>query len=661
MYFGLGDLSFYTYFVFFVIAATLSWFVPGWVIVSRIKFQDKLMELALAVPVGIAFWGIQGYILGYLGWRFLTYAYLVLFLIFFLRQLAKFRKNAAQAGHQLKQQPWLLNLAIVISSFLQILGHVISGLRESEGVVFYFLRSHIMHLAYIQSLAKHFPPLEPGASGLPIENYHYWADLVLADLVRIWPMPVMHLLFQYAPVLLSLVFTLLVVRLVYRLKGTGLTAGIAVFLFTFGADAAYLFTLILHQHWGAKITMIDSGLVQYFNIPQVFARLVFVALLFPLLHWWKSRSLKSGLLTVILLATLFGFKIYYGIYAVFGFCLVLLVKGIQAVLKQVGDRNYGMALLETLKQMKTDIFLLILLALGSLAVYLPPNKNAGGLFYSPLEWPKLFLGAEQIDFNEWWLRMQVYQEAGNFRNILIFNALAVIIALIALFGTRLLGLLPTRKTAQSWPKELLLFFIPTNLLFLLLGLLTMQHSGGLNTFNFFIVPVVAFNLLAAFNLTHLPRKIVAAGLVIFVLLTLPRSLMKLAEIVDSYQSKNTSVFVSQDELEALQFIKESLAENVVVQAHPKNNQDRQTPYVAFFSHRFSYVSGLSMLESHNQPFEPRQEAVLAAFSQRNPLPELQSLEIDYIYLVGKERARHEFPAEAIVFQNSTVMVVAANF
>jgi len=641
----------------------VSWFVPGWVIVSRIKFQDKLTELALSIPVGLAFWGIQGYILGYLGWRFLTYAYLALFLLFFLRELSKFKKSAAQAYRELKQQPLLLTIAIIISSFLQILGHVVSGLRGDEGMAFYFLRSHIMHLAYIQALAQHFPPLEPGASGLPIENYHYWADLVLADLVRIWPMPVTQLLFQYSPVLLSLIFTLLIVRLVYQLKGTGLAAGVAVFLFTFGADAAYLFTLILHGHWGAKITMIDSGLVQYFNIPQVFARLVFIAALFPLLHWWKNRSLASGLLTVVLMVTLFGFKIYYGIYAVFGFCFVLLIKGIRELLKQAGDHSYRMALLETLKQIKADIFLLSWLTLGSLAVYLPPNKNAGGLFYSPLEWPKLFLGAEQINFNEWWLRMQVYEAAGNWRNVLIFNALAVIIALISLFGTRILGLLPTSKTAKSLPQELLLFFIPTNLLFLLLGLLTMQHSGGLNTFNFFIVPVVAFNLLTVFNLTNItnvPKKIIAGVLVIFVLLTLPRSLMKLAEIVESYQSQKTSVFISQDELEALQFIKENLAADAVIQAHPKNVPDQQTPYVAFFSNRFSYVSGISMLESHNQPFEPRQEAVVAAFRQNNPLMDLQNLGIDYLYLVGKERENYELPANSIVFQNETVVVVAAN-
>lgn len=658
MIFGLGDPQFYLYFGFFLIASFISWFVPGWIVVSRVKLKDKLAEMALSLPAGIAFWGIQGYIFGYLQLRLLSYVYIGVFLVLFLRKIPLFLSNLIKAKQIFGLQPKLLNLSILAGSVVQILGHSISGLQKNGAVAFYFLRSHVMHLAYIQSIAEHFPPLEPGASGLPLQNYHYWSDLVLADLVRIWPIPIMHLVFQYAPIILSLSFTLLIVRLVYRLKDSNLVAYLAVFLFSLGADASYIFTLILHGSWGETITTIDSGLAHYFNIPQVFARLIFVAVIFLLLEWWKKKKLEVGLITVLLMATLFGFKVYHGIYAVIGFCAVIAFKGLQEFFTQLKNKNVLKAFIFTLKQIKIELLLTLSLAICSLAVFLPPNKNSGGLFYSPLEWPKLFLGAEQINFNEWWLRMQVYEEAQNYRNIIIFNLIAIAIALLSIFGTRLLGILPTIKTESKLPKELLAFLIPANIIFLLLGLFTMQESGGLNTFNFFIVPIVSFNLFTALNLANLPKKFIVPAVIVFILLTLPRSVFKLAEIIQNYQNQNTTVYISNHEIEALNFIKNSLPETAIVQSHPNNNQDRQTPYVSFFSDRLTYLSGVSMLGSHNQPYEERQELVLTSFEKTNPLPDLNAVGVDYIYLVGEQRVGYQFPDENLVFQNSEVMILS---
>lgn len=659
MFFALSDIALYGFFAWFLIAAFFSWFVPGWVLISRVKLHDSLAELLLALPAGIAFWGVQGYVFGYAGLRWLSFVYILLAAVFFWRERRYFLSRMQQARVVLQQeQPWLLSLAVVLSSGLQILGHVMSGLVENGKVTFYFLKSSVMHLAYIQSLSQTFPPVEPSATQLPLENYHYWSDLVLADIARVWQIPVAPLFFQYAPIMLSLCFTLLIVRLVYALKGSHRAAAMAVFLFTLGADAAYVFSLILHREWGASISMIDSGLVHYFNIPQVFARLVFVAVVFLLLHWWKKHSYGAASLAIVLSATLFGFKIYYGLYAVLGICVV----GVATVVIALWQRpRFSSALLHvqnTAMKFSKEVFLIAILAVLSLAIYLPPNKASGGLFYAPLEWPKVFLSSGQLDFSDWWLRMQVYQEAGNTRNILILNTLAIGIALVCVFGTRLIGALPTWQTACKVPWQILIFFLPVNALFLFLGLFTLQRSGGLNVYNFFIVPVVSFNVLAALNVDSFRPRTFWLLMLLFVPLTLPRTILKFQEIVVSYQQSNTTVEVSRDEQEALQFLREYTSSESIVQSHPDNAQDVRTPYVAFFSQRDSFLAGVTILESHNQPVSERETAIKEAFLDTDPIEALRSLGVSYVYLVGEQGENISVVSSRVVFENETVRVIS---
>jgi hypothetical protein len=138
--------------------------------------------------------------------------------------------------------------------------------------------------------------------------------------------------------------------------------------------------------------------------------------------------------------------------------------------------------------------------------------------------------------------MQVYQEAGNIRNITIFSGIAIAIALVSIYGTRLVGLFPSASTRKKLPVELLIFFIPVNFIFIFLGLFTMQESGGLNTFNFFIVPIVSLNIFAALSIASLPKKSLTGAILLLIVFTLPRSIQKFSEIIQSYQGQKTSIF-----------------------------------------------------------------------------------------------------------------------
>lgn len=613
--FGLLNPEFYLYFVWFFVAVTISWFIPGFIALSIIKLKNISLKFLLAFPVGMSLWGLQGYLFGYAQLRFLTYLYILVFVALF----AKTQKESGFAEVKsfwkkvTKQPKWLLFL-ILASSFLQIYSHIGSGLLNSEGLPFYFVNSvdGVLHLSYIQEIAQQFPPQEPGAVGLPLQNYHYWSDLVQAELVRVWQLPTIHIFFQYAPTLISILTTVLFLQFIAYLGGSRKAQLVALFLLTFGGDAAYLITQVLHRNWGVNVSSLDSGVTFYFNIPQVYARFVFLSILFLFLKWWKEKSLKLGILLAILTASLFGFKVYYALYTVFGVCFFIGIQMIFDFIQKLKKHSPVKAFLETIEYSQKSILFVVILATISLLVYLPVNKAAGGLTYSFFEWPHLLLSAVNIDYIDWFLRMQVYEAYGNTRNIIIFNLWAAFLTFVAVYGTRMIGMIPPITTKNENLKQLLWFFIPANILFVLLGLFTLQTSGGLNIFNFLIVPIFSFNIFTALYFDNLKTKLFIPVFILFALLTIPRSFLQLSLFYQRYQTQNTDALITNDELEAYEYLRAQ--NNIVVQKTMEEHYNYQTTYVAFMSGQPTYIGGISMLESHNQPTEERLQNVMNALS-----------------------------------------------
>jgi len=657
MYFGLANPELYFYGVLFLLATVVSWFIPGWVVLTFARLKDPVQRLVAAVPTGLALWGIQGYVLGYLGLRFLTVAYILFFVLLFFRHLRQTKyADVSTLWARRKNQPIWLFILVALAAFLQTYAHLGSGLRVAEGLPFYFVISvdGVMHLSYIQSLIQQFPPQEPGAIGLPLVNYHYWSDLVLADLARIWQIPVLHLFFQFAPLLAVFWTNLVAVKLVRTLGGSWKTIAVALFLLTFGSDAAYILTLILHGTWGGNTAALDTGINFVFNMPQVFGRLVFVGSLLLVLEWWKKRSWSLGIITVALIASLFGFKIYYALYAVGGFCSVIAYESLRTFFAYARKNPLHLAERYAVQHQWKNYVLGALLALASLAIFLPANSGAGGLVYAFFEWPRSLLSVNNINYEDWFLRMQVYEAAGNIRNITIMNGFAVFLTCIAVYGTRMLGLIPLFRAKNADWERLFAFFLPINLVFLLLGLLTLQVSGGMNVFNFLIVPIFSFVLFASFSMSQLPTKLFTPVFFLLILLSLPRSGSQLRDTWQRYHVQNTDYLITNKQLDAFAYIREELPSNAVVQVLPSDDYNTLTPYVPFFAERSSYLAGIEMLRSHNQPTEERlanlkQALAVTNSAERNQ--QLQGLGITHLILAAEEITKAGYATDTPVFSN----------
>lgn len=655
-------------FIIFIFGSFISFYLPGSLVVSFFKVRSKLTSILLSCVFGVVMWSMQGYLFGYLNIRWCTYLYLGLIFLLSILYNRYFLINIYNIFSKVLSKNKITTALIFLGIITQLLPVAGSGLRIESGIIFFGNNAYdgLTHLGFIQSLIDHFPPVEPGSYSLPLRNYHYLSDLVIAEFSRIWKVPISLLLFQFMPIFISF-FTGVAGYLTVRVFGGSKKMGNwMVFLLYFSGDAAYIFMLILHETFGFYISAIDNGTAQFLNMPNAMAKMIFITALIPLQYYISSNKKTWGIFSVFFLASLVGFKIYFGIFSILGFSLVILKRLISQLVKSE-ESNGVIRIINAVKKESFSLLLILLFVGIVFMIYIPANGSAGGLFYAPLEWPKSFLGARSIDWRDWWLRMQVYEAHKNYRNIFIWDTIAIIIALVSIHGTRLLGFFPNLKLLKFLGWEKVLFFIPGLFLFHFLGFYTLQEAGGLNVFNFFVVGTVVLSLFSSFTLGQLSesKKLFAkVFLIIFVILTIPRVVHEISYNIDNYKTHNDSYIISNEELLAMNYIDTHVSKNAIVQSNPSNEKDYNVGYLSTFSKRLTYLSGIVFLETRNRKIADKKIALKQMFDT-NSSQEFARLakdkKIQYIYLQKVPQESLRFSPDKLlmktVYENKYAIVI----
>lgn len=679
--FSILDWQFWWYAAVYIVAVLVSIYIPGQMIVhltaSRgLKKQKKLSNLVtvcLAFGMGLALWALQGYVFGYLRWRWLTFGYLLFSVVWWLVVYKNKLMDLLQDGIQILFKKYLptidkwslvLLFAGVASQYIAVIA---SGFKYKDGVCFFFLNAWdgVLHLAFIESMMRWFPPLEPGAYPLPLTNYHYFADLVVSELVRVWQLPTVHTYFQYSTLMVSLLLGVATYAVVINWGGTKRIARWALFFLYFSGNATYIFTLLLHQNFGFEVTpVIESGPNQLVNMPQAFAKLIFIVGMISFHYWIKKKQFKWGIFTALLWGTVIGFKVYFGILIAVGFILMFSFLFLQNVWQKKGKLSQS----ELVNHLKNGAVILLFAGVSGI-IFFPNNFNSGGLFWAPLAWPKLLIAPEKMNFRDWWLRRQVYQQAGNIRNLLILDAIAAVITLIGILGSRLIGFIPTPNFTKKLGIPQTVFYLGSTVVMIFLAMNTLQISGEYNVFNFFIVALLPLTFFSAFVVDYLWHKgTLFKGLVlIIVILNLPRAVHEFTTYLIQYYKGESREVISYQELEALMYIRQQTPINAIIQSHPTNRQDRETPYIAAFTQRNTYLTGTGMLESHNQPVTDRYDlldVVVLATDGAHLAKNLKKLNIDYLYLQKNRPRSLLFDLDStksaqlnIVFENDQVVII----
>lgn len=87
------DLSFWLYLLIFLFASFFAFYIPGSISLKKLHLSS-FSHIVLSLVVGMVLWGWQGFIFGLLGIRWMTYLYLFICFVLWIKTADKQRAFA---------------------------------------------------------------------------------------------------------------------------------------------------------------------------------------------------------------------------------------------------------------------------------------------------------------------------------------------------------------------------------------------------------------------------------------------------------------------------------------------------------------------------------------------------------------------------------------
>lgn len=604
------DLLFWVYFFIFPIVVFIAFFIPGDIFLKKYSFSF-LQRFVLGTCLGMVMWGWQGYIFGYLNMRWMSYVYLMVFFLLWVKpvtfNIKKIPKNI------LKNIYFPFVLIVLIGSLVQLSSVWFAGINRNNVIYFnsYSIPDNIWYIELTNEVIGRVPPFEPGMSGKIIENYHYWSNLVMAETVRVFRLPLIPTVSQYFPLLLSIFLglTIVIFGQILSLKKS-LTLWILFFVY-FGGDFVNAIQVLFTGKVDFSQQSMEDGAKFLANPPRAFALVLFFAGLNLLAAFAKSGKHSFEIIAAFILGSLIGFKVYVGMFALIGLFFLMLYY--------VFTKEYKFLLV-----FLTALFL-------SMLIYMPINSGAGGLIYVGFWRAQDYATLPTLGLIRLELARQVFAEHGNWIREHIYNLLFLIVSTVGTFGTKIIGLFQTRETLGIFPKDLNIFLASGLIVNLILGTFFIQKSGGSNAFNFLVSVFVISSVYAGISCWYWLGKVKSGFKYVFIaiiiVLTIPRSINQLVENISSL-NRNEGYVIGESELGALKYLnmKTEPSSLILIQ--------QNSTFLNFIADRQVFLYSEGVLESHNIDVSRRvgvRNTVFNSVDMSLVSSNLLANNIDYIY------------------------------
>ena len=616
------DTIFWLNFLYFILAAFVAFFIPGDVFLQKLELTG-LKRIVLASVLGLVLWAWQGMIFGYLGLRELSYIYLLIFIFvwikIFLRSKfdLKFFKNL-----KIDRSNWIIALLIVTGTVIQLNIVWYTGILFPDGFIFCCANESdlLFHASLTNQIINHFPPFQPGLYGEIVHNYHSWSNIVLAELIRVFKLPIFATQFQYAMVFVSLFLGLTVVVFGQILKASKTFMAWLLFFLYFGGDLVYLLLHFYGTGINFSVSSLENGAGFLANPPRAFSIIIFFAGLSLLAIWIKRKDLFSGMLMALVLGSVIGFKVYTGIFVLIGLAFLGLYY--------LFTRKFKMAVT------------LLIVPIISFIIYAPVNKEAGGLFFTGLWRFENFRTIphwrlERQEYAKW-----IYYQHNNWPRIIQYEAGFALLYIVSTFGSKLLGLIQTKRSFSILPAQIHLFLIPALIISTVVGLFFMQSSGGANTFNFLVSAFIIGSIYTASIATYLTEKFnnkIIAALIIFIIVifTIPRNIYEVVQ-ANKRLIKHESFVMKNNELEVYEYLrKDSNKNSQILVVDIEFGVANKSPYISLFADKNVFLSGREILISHGIDIQNRKKIEEEIINSSNPTRVstlLKENNIDYLLL-----------------------------
>lgn len=556
--------------LYFVVAAFIAFYVPGRVLLGRGKELSSLAVHTLALGIGVVLFGWQGILFGTLHVRWATYIYLLVFLGLYIYKKYYPQEFSFSLKHFDKVSAGIITLGV----FAQTISYVTMGWVTQQGVVIAAHNDgdHIWHAALINELVKRYPPNEPGIAGIVLKDYHYLFNLVTAELIRVFHLPLFTTQFIGMYILGSILYGLLIYVFLKHFSTSRLFINLSLFFIFFTGNAAgwYMLATAHTFDWNVSSLIVDG--TKFMDSPAYgYAIVVGLVGIFLLLQ--KKISWLHVVLIGLCFGSLIEYKVYVGIafFAGFGcFALYSLLR----------------------KNIKVAIAFVLAVILG-LSIFLPGTTKGGGLAFIPFDIPRDFINQVKLGHVDWQLRWVIFQDHHNLLRIIQYGLMMSGIYFLIQFGILILGLVPSKSTVKTYG-SLLFFMYPAIIVSMVMGLLFYQKVGGANIWEFFLAGVPFLELLVAVNIVGLidnRQKVIKYLLItVVVLFTIPQWIISLTGYIhDEYFEPFHGV--STAELASFNYLRTNTPEKSVVLVLGQTKYVAYASDISLFANRDLYLSG----------------------------------------------------------------------
>lgn len=599
-------LSTSVFFGLFILAVFLAFYIPGKVILGNYleKLHNIFLTIVISLIIGIVLWGYQGVILGYLEMRSLSYVYLACFFFIWIRRQGfhkflllnlinlKINKKIFRIKNNLSRNKsnLLLVLIFLFGIFGQVQQFLITGIPFPDGIRVFTVASDdaFWNTSLIAQIARRFPPFEPGLVNVQVHNYHYWSSLVIAELVRVFHLPLLQTQFQFMYLFMSFLIGAIAYVLGKQLKFSSVGLALIVYLQYFSSDVIYLLTIFSRRYLEFGVHPLEDGTMFLENPPRAFSFVITLGGLSLLALWIKSRSVRLGLITSLVFGSIIGFKVNTG---------VLVIAGLG-----------GLSLYFLLKRDWKMLFVPLITLIISLLVYLPVNSGSGIPIFSPFEKTREFIVQEKLKLSSFELARRIYHDHNNVLQEWRMDISMFMIFLLAQFGIRNIGWISVRASIRQLGLPFSIFLYTGIITTTLLGTFFLQPVAPADIFNFFLVASLFLSILSSLSLSNWLARVSPAIkvliIVVIVVATLPRWIYKTNSV--KYYFTATSPNIHATELDAMKFLEEKTGINDVILVLNQGQWDSMYPYVSIFSQRDMFLSGMTILGRHGISYKDRE-------------------------------------------------------
>ena len=576
-------MEFIFFIFYFIFASFLAFYIPGKVVLGSPKNLPRIAVFAVSFILGIALWGWQGYIFGFLQLRNLSYLYLLVFFLLFLRKKYYLFKIPQI---KLRKFDWIMILMFTVGIIAQTFQFIRNGQVTLQGI---FLSNnnisdHIWHATVTQELVRRFPPNEPGMYGIPLLNYHFWFNLITADIIRVFHLPLFQTQFIGMYILGPILFALIVYSLATAIYNSKLFLRLVIFFLFFAGDATGWLMLLLHHRLELHTGWLFEDGTKLIDSPgRGFAILIAFAAFYLLFKHKEKMSWKLIVITGLLFGSFFMFNIYIGIPFMFGLLCLSFVN--------------------CFKRKFFTLWIFVIACILSLIQFWPFNSSSGGLFLLPFEIPRQFIAQPALGLSFIDQRWTIYMAHHSYFRLAEYGFLMTIVFLLAQFGIKFFGLLPLKKTIRALGSNFYLFLGAIVLSSFILGLFFYQKIGGANIWEFFMVASFILAITVSLNITlYLPKSKHLVYLIIFVIIafTIPRWV---DSVVGYFSADYLSGFhgIKNVELESYNYFKDKTPENSLILVINQKKYVSHSSIVSVLSQRNLFLSGVGGEGSQGNP------------------------------------------------------------